>query len=191
MPVIVTAFLLQHRRWRMLFGKPAPDLPRALLHRIIAYRVQTDAMGHLDAGCAKLLDQLGRSEIDRIPLPERRRVKPGTELIREWAGKLERVMVLEQGFAWNGAVYERRQTSSSERRFAAEGVEGLLRDKTRPSRIGLTPAFAIATRSEPPEPKAAEGYHPHRGRRCSCRERPRFPRALERRREHPPHSRFE
>src|SRR5829696_1200365 len=50
-----------------LFGKPAPDLPRALLHRIIAYRVQTDAMGDLDAGCAKLLEQLGRSEIDRIP----------------------------------------------------------------------------------------------------------------------------
>jgi len=94
------------RRWRMLFGKPAPDLPRALLHRIIAYRVQTDAMGHLDAGCAKLLDQLGRSEIDGIPRPERRRIKPGTELIREWAGKLERVMVLEQGFAWNGAVYD-------------------------------------------------------------------------------------
>jgi hypothetical protein len=64
------------RRWRMLFGKPAPDLPRALLHRIIAYRVQTDAMGYLDAGCAKLLDQLGRSEIDGIPRPERRRIKP-------------------------------------------------------------------------------------------------------------------
>ena len=81
---------------------PAPGLA-AQDHRD---RVQTDAMGHLDAGCAKLLDQLGRSEIDRIPLPERRRVKPGTELIREWAGKLERVMVLEQGFAWNGAVYD-------------------------------------------------------------------------------------
>jgi hypothetical protein len=94
------------RRWRMLFGKPAPDLPRALLHRIIAYRVQADAVGDLDPACAKLLGQLGRGEIDGIPLPERRMIKPGTELIREWAGKLERVMVLEKGFAWNGGVYD-------------------------------------------------------------------------------------
>ena len=77
-----------------------------MLHRILAYRVQADAEGDLDPASAKLLGQFGRGEINEIPLPERRMIKPGTELIREWAGKLERVMVLETGFAWNGGVYD-------------------------------------------------------------------------------------
>jgi Protein of unknown function (DUF2924) len=29
-------------------------------------------------------------------------LRPGALLVREWQGKLERVMVLEEGFAWNG-----------------------------------------------------------------------------------------
>ena len=31
--------------------------------------------------------------------------KPGALLVREWNGKLQRVMVLEEGFAWNGETY--------------------------------------------------------------------------------------
>ena len=29
-------------------------------------------------------------------------MKAGALLVREWNGKLERVMILEEGFAWNG-----------------------------------------------------------------------------------------
>jgi hypothetical protein len=29
----------------------------------------------------------------------------GALLVREWKGELERVMVLEKGFAWNGEAY--------------------------------------------------------------------------------------
>jgi hypothetical protein len=32
-------------------------------------------------------------------------LKAGALLVREWSGKLERVMSLEQGFAWNGGTY--------------------------------------------------------------------------------------
>ena len=32
-------------------------------------------------------------------------MKPGTLLVREWQGALQRVMALDQGFAWNGATY--------------------------------------------------------------------------------------
>ena len=42
----------------------------------------------------------------RIPLLELRAVKPGTLLVREWEGMLQRVVVLESGFAWNGVTYE-------------------------------------------------------------------------------------
>ena len=94
------------RRWRVLFGGRAPDLPRALLQRILAYRIQADAAGDLDPTTIKLLDRLGRGEISEIPLPELRAVKPGTLLVREWEGTLQRVVVLESGFAWNGVTYE-------------------------------------------------------------------------------------
>ena len=32
-------------------------------------------------------------------------LKAGALLVREWNGKLERVMVLEDGFAWNGRTF--------------------------------------------------------------------------------------
>ncbi len=94
------------RRWRTLFGGAAPDLSQALLRRILAYRIQADALGDLDPAVVKLLDRLGRGEVSEIPLPELRAVKPGTLLVREWEGALQRVMVLEQGFAWNGGTYD-------------------------------------------------------------------------------------
>ena len=33
------------------------------------------------------------------------RLKAGALLAREWQGKLKRVMVLDEGFAWNGKTY--------------------------------------------------------------------------------------
>ena len=32
-------------------------------------------------------------------------MKAGALLVREWKGRLERVMVLEEGFAWNGQTF--------------------------------------------------------------------------------------
>jgi len=97
------------RRWRMVFGCSAPEqLPRALLQRALAYRIQADALGDLDRDTIRMLDRLARDGRDGavIPLPELRATKPGTLLVREWEGVLHRVMVLEQGFAWNGQTYD-------------------------------------------------------------------------------------
>ena len=66
------------------------------------------------AGDATIIDVRGASEWAEghvpgavlIPLPELRGTKPGTLLVREWEGSLQRVMVLEQGFAWNGSTYD-------------------------------------------------------------------------------------
>jgi hypothetical protein len=33
------------------------------------------------------------------------RLRPGTVLVREWEGGSHRVMVLAEGFAWNGTTY--------------------------------------------------------------------------------------
>ena len=32
-------------------------------------------------------------------------LKPGTVLVREWNGQMQRVAVLAHGFAWNGKTY--------------------------------------------------------------------------------------
>jgi hypothetical protein len=109
--------MLQHDelriQWRNRFGKTAPArLSRSLLLRLLAYRMQAEAFGDLDRDALRLFDRLDRAgngtEGGRPP-PRQSGLnpclKPGTLLAREWRGRLERVMVLEQGFAWNGTTY--------------------------------------------------------------------------------------
>jgi hypothetical protein len=95
-----------------VFGRRAPPhLPRHLLFRILAYRLQADRLGELDADCRRLLDRIesGLSEgINRLVADfnrPRTELRPGTLLTREWDGHLQRVMVLAEGFSWNGKTY--------------------------------------------------------------------------------------
>jgi hypothetical protein len=96
-----TAFL----RWA------PPNLPRQLLFHILAYRLQADRLGELDADSRRLLDRIGSrasDEIDRLVADlnrPRTELKPGTLLTREWEGHLQRVMVLPDGFSWNSKTY--------------------------------------------------------------------------------------
>jgi hypothetical protein len=97
-------------RWQSLTGRAAPaHLPKALLLRVLAYRVQAAAFGDLDKASARLLEQLageGRSSTKTAPaVPDRARLTPGTVLVREWEGTPHRVMVLAAGFAFNGRTY--------------------------------------------------------------------------------------
>jgi hypothetical protein len=46
-------------------------------------------------------------------------LKPGALLIREWQGRLERVTVVDDGFAWNGTTY----ASLSAAAFAITGTK--------------------------------------------------------------------
>src|SRR5271165_599087 len=100
------------RQWRAHLGGEAPaHLPRWLLMRVLAYRLQSDAFGDLDKSIRRNL----RSEKDDgagVPFdrraPQTRQgvaLKAGALLVREWKGRLERVMILEEGFAWNGQTF--------------------------------------------------------------------------------------
>jgi hypothetical protein len=105
-------------RWRTVFGgKAPPHLPRHLLFAIIAYRLQAEVFGDLDAETLKLLKKidLAPSRTEAVPLTEaleqrRRELSPGTILIREWNGQTHRVMVVEQGFASEGTTYVYRRS---------------------------------------------------------------------------------
>lgn len=99
-------------RWQIVFrGKAPPHLPRHLLFAMIAYRLQAEIFGNLDAGTLRLLKkiELTTSKTEAVPLTEalcrRRQLSPGTVLLREWNGKTHRVTVVDQGFAWQGLTY--------------------------------------------------------------------------------------
>ena len=98
-------------RWHTVFRRRAPPhLPRHLLFRILAYRLQADRLGELDADSRRLLDRIGSGAagIDLLVAAfnrSRTELRPGTLLTREWDGQLQRVMVLADGFSWNGKTY--------------------------------------------------------------------------------------
>jgi phosphatidylserine/phosphatidylglycerophosphate/cardiolipin synthase-like enzyme len=98
---------LQARSHKVLRRRPSPHLPRHLLFRVLAYRLQADRLGDLDVESRRLLDGAGPPEdaakraVDR-PTAE---LRPGTMLAREWNGRMHRVAVLADGFAWNGKTY--------------------------------------------------------------------------------------
>jgi hypothetical protein len=102
-------------RWQNAYVKPAPEhLTRYLLFRVIAYRLQADRLGDLDHQTLKVLARAARQEgqSSRLPteltkLDQKRFVTPpGTVLMREWDRKSHRVMVMPDGFAWNGKTFD-------------------------------------------------------------------------------------
>src|SRR5262249_25067798 len=97
-------------RWHTMFRRrPSPHLPRHLLFRVLAYRLQADCFGDLDAESRRLLDGAGSPEDAGKRSAGAKRLttelRPGAMLTREWNGRMQRVAVLTDGFAWNGKTY--------------------------------------------------------------------------------------
>lgn len=100
-------------RWQSVTGRVASkDIPKHILFGTLAYRLQAEAWGDVDAATAKLLDQAAqvRSKRDILPLTaklnqRRHKLAAGTVLIREWNEQKHRVTVLEAGFVFNGMTY--------------------------------------------------------------------------------------
>jgi hypothetical protein len=100
------------RQWRAHLGGEAPThLSRWLLMKVLAYRLQSEASGDLDKSIRGILrsgkeDGVGAPFDRRTPQTrEGLGLKAGALLVREWNGRLERVMILDEGFAWNGQTF--------------------------------------------------------------------------------------
>ena len=114
-------------RWQSVFQRPSPDhLPRHLLFAIIAYRIQADRLGDLDHETKQVLDRTdakssGVTISARLVSFDQKRTEltPGTVLVREWDRRSQRVMVMPDGFAWNGQTYD----SLSKVAFAITGTK--------------------------------------------------------------------
>jgi Protein of unknown function (DUF2924) len=98
-------------RWQTVAGRAAPPhLPRHLLLAMLAYRIQADAFGDLDVASLQLLKTAASSSdvralTDRID-QRNQDLLPGAILTREWNGHTHRVMVVADGFAWEGQTYD-------------------------------------------------------------------------------------
>ena len=148
------------QRWRRLFRKPAPPhLPRYLLLRIIAYRIQANVFGDLDRETVRFLDRIAREHERRReagepkprkgaalvpPVLEKRSLKLGTILVREHGDVLHRVIVVEGGFSWNETTY--RSLSEVARAITGTNWNGPrffgLRAKSKPAQSTLAPEHA-------------------------------------------------
>jgi hypothetical protein len=100
-------------RWRTSAGHDAPPhLARHFLFAMLAYRLQAETMGDLDAATVRFLKHvdLAPSKQAAVPLTQAferrtRKLSPGTVLTRAWSGSHHRVTVLDRGFVWEGRTY--------------------------------------------------------------------------------------
>ena len=115
------------QQWRALNKSDAsPHLSRELLVRAVAYRMQEVALGGLRPERQRQLrhfaQQLKESGEGRIrPRPE---LKAGTRLVREWRGRTYEVLVLDDGFSWQGTSY--RSLSALARKITGTAWSGPL-----------------------------------------------------------------
>jgi hypothetical protein len=114
-------------RWQSVFQRTPPaHLTRHLLFAIIAYRIQADRLGDLDHETKLVLDRTAAKETGpamstRLASFDQKRTElsPGTVLVREWDRRSQRVMVMADGFGWNGQTYD----SLSKVAFAITGTK--------------------------------------------------------------------
>ena len=102
------------REWQRLYrSRPPRHIRRNLLVLAIAWKLQERVYGGLTAAqkrkLARIAEEL-RKNGDLSGSTAAIRVKPGSKLIREWRGETHTVLVLEDGFEWNG---QRRRSLST------------------------------------------------------------------------------
>lgn len=95
-------------RWREVYRSVAPDIGPDLLRRGIAYRLQERVKGALTGSTRReierLIKRLGQGEgALGSSAPS---LKLGTRLVRSWHDKMHQVLVLEEGFEFEGRRYD-------------------------------------------------------------------------------------
>lgn len=106
--------------WKEHFGKLPAVTSTELMRRWLSWELQARAKGGFDATTRRRLRQLCkafRADPPSTTLPDVG-PRPGSLLTREWNGTIHRVMVLDDGFAWNG----QKHASLSEIAFRITGT---------------------------------------------------------------------
>ena len=96
--------------WQKLFGSAAPNNSRKFLEFRVAYRIQELTYGGPDRDTRRMLDLLA-DEVEGVARRKNQIADPrnpvvGTRLIREWDGVEQTVIVLKDGFDWQGRKFK-------------------------------------------------------------------------------------
>ncbi len=91
-------------KWRDCWRKPAPNIGPDLLRRGIAWKLQSRVYGDLPSHAKRELERaaerLRRGE--ELLSSSRPSLKPGTRLVRSWQGNVHRILVLDDGYEYDG-----------------------------------------------------------------------------------------
>jgi hypothetical protein len=93
--------------WARCHGAPAPSVTPDLLRLGIAYRLQEKKRGGLSRESKRLLRQaiaLARQDNALAATPPRR-LTTGTRLVRDWHGVGHTVVVMDEGFEYDGRTW--------------------------------------------------------------------------------------
>jgi len=115
------------QQWRTLYkAEASPHLSRELLVRAVAYRMQEVALGGLRPGRQRQLRQIAQQfkQNGAANTPPRPELKPGTRLVREWQRRTYEVLVLDDGFSWQGTQH--RSLSAIARKITGTAWSGPL-----------------------------------------------------------------
>jgi hypothetical protein len=95
-------------RWHGLYGRPAPKFfRRKFLGRAVAYQMRIAVHGDLSPATKRRLREIAAAcrngnEESVLGAP---RIRPGTRLYRSWKDTTQVVLVLPDGFEWQGRHY--------------------------------------------------------------------------------------
>ena len=83
--------------WQRRYGPPPRHRAADLLRRVLAWRIQADVHGGLDAPTRRMLEKNhGEVKVSATP---------GMRLAREWSGRRHEVCVIEGGVVYEGCTY--------------------------------------------------------------------------------------
>ena len=83
--------------WQRRYGPPPKHRAADLLRRVLAWRIQAEVFGNLDAPTRRIL-----SKQQNVLRPA---AQPGMRLAREWAGRRYEVVVIETGVVFEGQTF--------------------------------------------------------------------------------------
>jgi Protein of unknown function (DUF2924) len=96
-------------RWKGLFGsRPPVSLRRRFLAHAVAYQMQVNAYGGLSVSAKRRLQEIAaavsRGDYDVAGIATK--IRPGTQMIRQWRDQTHTVTATNDGFEWNGRIFK-------------------------------------------------------------------------------------
>lgn len=89
--------------WVRRYAAPAPNLSPDLLRLGLGYKLQEQRLGGVSRSTRSLLRQVAtQGSAAGTAKSVRRKLTPGTRLVRDWHGVGHTVIVLEDGFEYDG-----------------------------------------------------------------------------------------